>query len=491
MHLQHKHNCKFLQIITFKVRILLTHKIPHLMRLYKKILRIVLLMLAITIGYGVWYAWRAFPIISGYGAKNMASAYYLQHRNPDSIIKEELSFFPVSLGRYDFDPKDSSVTASVWGLAKQKAIYRSHIGCTLVNDFTETEMRHQRFNIPILPIANRDTIAWPYGEKIADPVPANIDTALLQTAIDNAMKAPNRKGKPAYTRAFLVVYDGKIVGERYAPGFDKNSRLIGWSMSKSLTSAVIGVLVNAGKLNVDAPAPVPEWKNTDRKNITLKELLQQTSGLDFTEDYGSPSEATNMLFKRGNMGAFTASLPLKFQPGTIFNYSSGNANILSRIIRQTVGDSVYPAFPYTALFHKINMYSLLMEPDASGTYVGSSYSYATARDFARFGLLYYNNGVWNGEQLLPPNWVMETIQPATANKQKRYGFQFWLNGAGDTDPSKRWFPDAPADMYFADGYGGQNIFIIPSKKLIVVRLGVQTIDENKYLGEVIRAIRTN
>jgi CubicO group peptidase (beta-lactamase class C family) len=180
---------------------------------------------------------------------------------------------------------------------------------------------------------------------------------------------------------------------------------------------------------------------------------------------------------------------LKYEPGTIFNYSSGNANIVSRIIRNTVGDSGYAAFPYNALFHKIGMYSLVLEPDASGTYVGSSYSYATARDFARFGLLYYNNGSWNGEQLLPENWVKETIQPAPANKLHRYGFLFWLNGTDDKDPGKRWFPDAPADMYFADGFGGQNIFIIPSKKLIVVRLGVHNLDENKYLREILQAIK--
>lgn len=459
------------------------------MRLYKKILRIVLILLAVTLGYGIWYCWRAFPIITGFGAKNLASAYFLQHRNPDSVFNQELSFFPVSLATYDINKEDSSVTASVFGLAKCKAIYRSRIGCTLVNDLTEDEIRKQRFIIPMPLHENRDTIAWPYGEKSADSIPSVVDTVLLQKAIDNAMQAKSKKGKAAYTRAFLVVYDGKIIGERYAPGFDRNSQLIGWSMSKSLTAAVIGVLVKAGKLNPDAPAPVPEWKNTDKEKITLKELLQQTTGLDFTEDYNTPSEATNMLFKRGNMGAFTASLPLKFQPGTIFNYSSGNANILSRIIRQTTGDSMYAAFPFEALFHRINMYSLILEPDASGTYIGSSYSYATARDFARFGLLYYNNGVWKGEQLLPADWVKETVQPAKANKQKRYGYQFWLNGIDDTDPSKHWFPDAPADMFFADGFGGQNIFIIPSKKLVVVRLGVQTIDENKYLREVIQAIK--
>lgn len=459
------------------------------MKIYKRILRVILFLLLVVLAYGIWYAWRAFPIISGYGAKNMASAVYLQHRNPEDVLKEELNFFPVSKGTFIVNREDSSVTGSVWGFAKRKAIYRSGVGCTLVNDYSEAEIRDQHFNLPAIPTQNRDTIAWPYGDKISDSLPSNIDNNALQQAIDSAMIMPSKRGGPSYTRAFLVVYDGKIVGERYAPGFNKNTVQIGWSMTKSLTSAVIGVLVKAGKLNPDAPAPVPEWQHTNKEKIKLKDLLHQSSGLDYVEDYNGPSEATNMLFKRGNMAAFVAKLPLKDEPGSVFYYSSGNANVLSRIIRHTVGDSIYAGFPYKALFHKINMYSLVLEPDASGTFVGSSYSYASARDFARFGLLYYNNGVWNGEQLLPVNWVKETTQPAPSNKQQRYGYQFWLNGQDDKDPAKRWFPDAPADMYFADGYGGQNVFIIPSKKLIVVRLGVRTVDENKYLREVIAAIK--
>jgi CubicO group peptidase (beta-lactamase class C family) len=263
--------------------------------------------------------------------------------------------------------------------------------------------------------------------------------------------------------------------------------MLGWSMSKSLTAAMVGVLVKQGKLNTDAPAPVPEWVNTEKQKITLKNILQQTTGLAFTEDYTSYSEVTNMLFNKGDMAAYTAGLPLKYQPGTTFNYSSGNSNILSRIIRKTVGEQAYSSFPYQSLFHKINAYSFLLEPDASGTYIGSSYSYATARDFARFGLLYYNNGMWNGEQILPGNWVSETIKPASADKRKHYGYQFWLNGLDKKNPAGRWYPDVPADMFFCDGFGGQGIYIIPSKKLVVVRLGLHVIDENKFLKEVIGA----
>ena len=310
----------------------------------------------------------------------------------------------------------------------------------------------------------------------------------MQRAIDTVMQS-YWQNKAPQTRAVVVLYKGTIVGEQYRPGFDKNSLQLGWSVSKSLTAAMIGVLVKAGKLFLDAPAPVPEWKHTTKATITLKQLLQQTSGLDFKEDYTNPSEVTNMLFKHGDMAAFTAGLPLKYAPGTVFNYSSGNTNILSRIIRQTVGDKAYTAFTYQSVFQKMNIHSMLLEPDASGTFIGSSYSYATARDFARFGLLYYNNGYWEGEQILPANWVRESIQPSSADKKKHYGYQFWLNGWEDKNPAKRWYPDVPGDMFFADGYGGQDIYIIPSKHLVVVRLGLHEINENRFLKELILSVR--
>ncbi|HYH16106.1 MAG TPA: serine hydrolase, partial [Flavisolibacter sp.] len=453
------------------------------MPLRKKILSVISLFVFVLLLAGIWYAWRALPIISGYGAKNMASAIYLQHRKPADILKEDLGSFPLSLGTFTVNEADSSVTGSVWGFAKRKAIYRKGLGCTLINDYSEADIRSQQFALPAARPTYTDSLAWPYGDRVSDTLPKLVNKDLLQKAIINAMQA-TVEGKPAYTRSVLVVYDGKIVGEQYAPGFDKNTVMLGWSMSKSLTSALIGVLVKAGKLSVDAPAPVPEWKGTDKEGITLKHLLQQTSGLDFEEDYANPSEVTNMLFKKGDMAAYTAQLPLKHKPGTFFYYSSGNTNILSRIIRHTVGEASYAAFPYQALFHKLNMYSALLEPDASGTFIGSSYSYATARDFARFGLLYLNNGVWNGEQILPAQWVQQSISPSIADPRKQYGYQFWLNGLSDDNPSQRVYPDVPADMFYAAGYGGQNIYIIPSKKLVVVRTGLQKIDGNKFLKEV-------
>lgn len=457
------------------------------MRRRKVIGRSFLVVLLLLLSFGTWYAWRAFPLISGFGAKNVSSAVFVQKRDPSVVIAEELGTFPLSLGSFTVNKEDSSVTGSVWGFARRKAIYRAGVGSTLVNDLPEEAIRGQQFDVPRGQRQVADSATWPAGDRLAQPIPSNVDLQKLETAISNPFKEETN-GRPVLTTAVLVVYDGQITGEKYAPGYDRNSVMLGWSMAKSFTAAMIGILVKDGRLKLDEPAPVPEWKDDSRKSITLRHLLQQSSGLDFDEIYSSPSDATRMLFNKGDMAAYTASRKLKHDPGTVFSYSSGNSNILSRIIRHTVGEGDYSAFPYRSLFHRIGMYSALLEPDASGTYVGSSYIYASARDYARFGLLYLNNGVWNGEQILPADWVQQSIAPAPAAKRNNYGFQIWLNGQSKEDPNVRWYPDAPADMFFADGFGGQNIFIIPSRKMVIVRLGLRNINENKFLREVLSAV---
>src|SRR6185295_9069409 len=362
---------------------------------------------------------------------------------PKDVIREDLADFPVSLGKFTVNEEDSSVTGSVWGIAKSKTVYRKGCGCTLVNDLSEDEVRKQKFSFLSKPVVNSDTIDWPYGDRLVTAFPQNFNKDHLQKAVNNVMNETSADGRSAFTRAVLILYDGNIIAEQYAPGFGRNTVMLGWSMSKSLTAAMVGILVNQNKLSVDEPASLAVWANTEKRNITIKNLLQQTTGLDFTENYTRPSSVTKMLFRKGDMAAYTASLPLKYDPGTVFNYSSGNSNILSDVIRHVVGEKDYAAFPYTELFYKINAYSFLLEPDASGTYIGSSYSYATARDFARFGLLYYNNGMWNGQQVLPASWVRESVQASSGDKRKHYGYQFWLNGYDESDSTKRWYPDVP------------------------------------------------
>lgn len=407
-------------------------------------------------------------------------------RTLESVEDEELGDMPLSLGTVKVNEKDSTVTASVFGTAKRKAVYRKGIGCTLINDVDEKDLRSPQYSFQANS-SSPDSIAWPIGDKSADSVDGIAQN--IRTTVEVLFTDQEHIDKK--TRAILVVYKGQIVAEKYANGFTANSRMHGWSMAKSFTSALIGILVSQGKLDPAAPAPVPEWSKPEdpRHAITLEHLLQQSSGLDFEEDYSKSSNATIMLFDKGDMAAYTAKRPLKHKPGTEFYYTSGNSNLLSRIIRQTVGEQDYPGFATQALFSKIGMHSAVFEPDASGTIVGSSYIYATARDYARFGLLYLNDGLFNGERILPEGWVKKSITPAQAADRKQYGYQFWLNGLAENDPSRRHYPDVPADMFFADGYGGQDIFIIPSEDIVIVRLGLKNIDDNRMIKTILDAKR--
>ena len=454
------------------------------------------ILLLLALAYGIYYAWQAFPIISGFGAKAMCSCVTLGGRTPQSVMEQELGSFPLSLGSFTYNPADSSATGSVWGLARRKAIYRPGLGCTLLVQTTEQELRSQTPALPSLPssAAAADTLPWPLGNRLPDTLPGRLNISLLQTALDSAFAENPAAKKPKRTRAMVVVYKGQLVAERYADGFTAQSRHLGWSMTKSLTAALMGRLTLTHGFNIMQPAPVPAWQMvTDgRQHITTQQLLQQASGLNFNENYAGPADATNMLYKQPDMAAFTAAKPLREAPGSRFYYSSGNSNILSRIIRQTVGLQQYYTYAFEQLFYRLGMYSLVLEPDCSGTPVGSSYSWATARDWARFGLLYLQNGQWQGEQLLPQAFIEATRQPLPADSMRTYGYQFWLNAGPASNPAARPYPAAPPDMYYADGYEHQYVFIIPSLQLVVVRLGqsaAKQIGLNEVLGQIIAAVQ--
>ena len=458
----------------------------------RSIKRLSLIVIFLGLLWVMHYAWVSFPIITGYSAKQMCTCVFVSQRDKQDVDTSDLADFPFKLAGNKVDYQDSSVTTSIWGMAKKKAIYRKGVGCTLINDISEQQLRSQSFTIPVPPLQNTDTIVWPNGDKIVDTFPLAINKNRLEVAVDNAFTEPY-PGKKQRTRAVIILYNDQLIAEKYAPGFDKNTKMYGWSMAKSFTAALIGTLVQQNKLNVMQPAPVAEWSdaNDPRHAITIENLLQQTSGLDFLEDYTKAGDVTNMLYKEDDMAAFTARHELAHTPGTVFNYSSGNSNILSRIVRQTVGEENYAAYPFNALFYKIGMFHTVFEPDASGTYVGSSYINATARDYARFGLLYYNDGIWNGERILPEGWVKQTSTSPESNKIKNYGYQFWLNGFDKENPLQRKYPDVPADMFYCDGYAYENIYIIPSKRLVVVRLGLtldHSFDENAFLKSIIESI---
>ncbi len=457
----------------------------------RKFIRWFLLLLAAGLfGYGLHYAWQAFPIISAYGAKTLCSCTMLAGRSEADVIANELGSGLLKLGSYRADFSDSSAYGSVFGLAKRKAIYRKGLGCTLVNEITEKELRAQQLHVAAKAPVQTDTILWPAGNRLSELDLSMYNLELLNAVADSLFYEPGKE-KIRRTRAFLIVHNGNIILERYAKGFDKNSRLMGWSMTKSLTNGLIGILVREGKLSLTQSALLDSWKNDDRASITLDNLMQASSGLYWEEVYSGPSTTTNMLFKKRDAGIYAAGFPLQHTPGEVFYYSSGTTNILSHIARQVIGAENYPAFAYTNLFHKIGMYSLVIEPDPGGTFVGSSFSWATARDWARFGLLYLNDGYWMGERILPEGWVEYSVTPAKGAKRGEYGAQFWLNAGERGNPKNREFPDVPEDMFYLSGYEDQYVFIIPSENLIVVRLGLTTgyfPDYNLLLKRIMEAL---
>lgn len=458
----------------------------------KKLLtRLFLLVILIIVIYGLSYAWRAFPIISGYGAKNLCSCVYVAGRSPESAVSNELGSFPLSLGTFHIDLSDSSAYGEVFGMAVKKAIYRKGLGCTLISEIEEEKVRAQQYELPDSLLVLSDTLDWPLGTARPDSISSSVNLDALKAAVDQAFLEPDKE-RPQNTRAVVVIHDGKLILEKYAEGFDRNTPQMGWSMTKSVTNALISLLIKDGKLHLYQPAPIEQWKSEGdtRGTITIDHLLRMSSGLEWEEEYAGPSTATNMLFKQADMGVYAAGFPLLYPPDTKWYYSSGTSNILSLIIRQHIKDDYY-SFAYERLFKKLGITSAVIEPDASGTYVGSSYMYATPRDWARFGLLYLNDGVWNGKRILPEGWVKYSSTPTPGAPRGEYGGHFWLNSGAVGDPANRWYPDAPTDVFSMNGFEGQRVFIVPSKKAVIVRLGLTkrgNFDFNRFLKDVLDAL---
>jgi CubicO group peptidase (beta-lactamase class C family) len=442
---------------------------------------IVLVLLIGFIGIFVVTNYSAFqtaPIGIGYKAKMLCSGVFVSHREAQSILSEDLSY-PSDLGiaKTKINYEDKSVTASMYGLMRRRVVYRDGLGCTLLSGHTADEILSQSYELPLPFPSNPESVPWPNGDKIvASEIPPNVDMQLIQQALDKAFSEPDPQ-RLRRTRAVVIVYDGHLIAEKYSSGITRDTPLIGWSMTKSVTSALVGILVGQGKLSIEKPAPVPEWREPDdpRNAITLDQLLRMSSGLKFVEEYeDNPASDVNiMLFIKPDAAAYAASMPVEARPDEKWSYSSGTTSIISRIIRHTIGNQAdYVSFPRQVLFNRIGMRSAVMEMDASGTYVGASFLFASARDWARFGLLYLQDGIWNGERILPEGWVKYSTTPTPKASKGQYGAHFWLNRGDPENPNNRRFPLLPTDLILAWGYQEQQIIIIPSHKLVVVRLGM-------------------
>ena len=242
-------------------------------------------------------------------------------------------------------------------------------------------------------------------------------------------------------------------------------------------------------LELDAPAPVKEWAEPYdvRHPITLRQLLQMNSGLDFAERYEANSDATRMLFMEHSAAAYAAQAGLAYPPGTHWSYSSGTSNILARIVFDQVGGTSEDLFRFVRerLFNPLGMSSMVLETDASGAPVGSSFAYATARDWARLGQFWLRDGEWNGQRILPTGWMDFSTTPVASAPHGEYGAQFWLNAGRDGDHHA--FPGIPDSMYYAGGYNGQSVSVFPEQDIVVVRLGFTT-DDSWSLGDFLRGV---
>ena len=442
-------------------------------------LKIFFFILLITgIGYGIYFLDGALPIGTGYSAKYICSQVFLAGRDPDLVFDQEVKpTHPLfRLVKISVDENKRQVTASAFGFWKtMTAVFRDECGCTLAVDTSREELLSQAEDIQPQKKERSDDV-WPYGKKVdLTDLSDNIDQVKLKKAMEDAFKEPGPDTK-RNTQAIVVVLGDQIIAEKYDEGFDENTPMLGWSMSKSVTNAFVGILVKEGILDIMQPAPVAAWnKKTDpRGKITLDMLLRMSSGLEFEETYGPFKDATYMLYTSKSMAEYAQTKPLQTALDEKWSYSSGTTNIIARIVRDKTGGTLASTKNYfnKGLFNKLGMVSAVVEADSSGSFVGSSYMFATARDWARFGLFIKNDGVWKGERILPEGWVAYSTTPTPKAPMGKYGAQFWLNAGDKENPTNRTYPSLPADLAYLSGFNDQVVAIIPSKDLVVVRLGV-------------------
>jgi hypothetical protein len=421
----------------------------------------------------IYYGYTTYPkldLISGFSAKSIASGHFIDNRSQEMIEKGDNDIELMDLAKTKIDGNGKSTAASVYGLKERKAIYREGLGATLINDNFDVS---KPYEVPKRTIV-KNNLPFPYGNnEPKDTVFANVDYAKLNAAVANAFDKKGEQNKR--TRSVLVLYKDKIIAEKYDTGFDKKSKILGWSMTKSITATLFGILQKQGKININKSAPIAEWANDERAKITINDLLHMNSGLEWEEDYSKISDVTQMLFLDVDMSKSQIVKPLVGKTNATWNYSSGTSNLLSGILRkQFKTHQEYLDFWYSDLIDKIGMNSMLVETDMAGNYVGSSYSWATTRDWSKFGLLYLHKGNWNGEQLFNESWAKYVSTP-TNTSNGNYGAHFWLNAGGK-------FPDAPRDMFYCSGYQGQMVAIFPSHDIVIVRMGLKEDPEFDFNG---------
>jgi len=411
-------------------------------------------------------------VATGFVSHILCSEVFVSGLDPDRVYIETVEAMPgvAMIGwalDYKVDGSRHEVTTTLLGFAKSRAIYRGRLGCIMQHG-------HERLDPPPPQLVEPQRVLLP---EIADPnVAANIK---LEQALDRAFAEPDR---PPFrrTKAVVILKDGQIVGERYAPGYGIDTPILGFSATKSVTSALIGILVGQGKLSVNEPAPVAAWRNPDdpRHAITIDHLLRHTSGLAMGSSLNASlasafGPVNHMKFAERDMAGFAERASLEATPGTAWNYHDGNTIILSRLIRDAAGGTAADVqrLAQRELFAPLGMRNVTLEFDATGTPEGSSQMLAPARDWARFGELYLNDGLAGGVRILPEGWVHYSAS-LTPGAWVGMGAGFWTN-LGDSKGSRyRTGLGMPRDAFYASGVLGQYVIIIPSERIVIVRFGV-------------------
>lgn len=427
---------------------------------------------------GLWlFPPELLRVADGYAAKIVCSNVFIAGRDAQQVLRVDvqapghpaLKWVSVSV-----DPKTQRVRAHFLGIfAGREAKFTPGYGCILRSGSAQIPVLPQRAaSSDLKDTGPKETGAlWPQSERVA-PVS---DAAIARALSDTALTGPGM-------RAVVVVRDGRIVGETYGRAFGPQTPLLGWSMTKTVTAALIGRAVADGHLKVTDDHLRPEWTD-ERAKITVGDLLAMNSGLAFNEDYGDVSDVTRMLYLEPDMARFTAQQPLQHAPGTAFNYSTGTPVLLSWLWQQRLGVKAAD-YPQQALFAPLGMRSAVLEPDDAGTYAGGSYLYATARDWARFGLFLMQDGVWEGRRLLPEAFAARLRTPNPVEPGYTQA-QSWRISPGETRPGEA---GLPSDTVWLRGHDGQSIAVIPSQRLVVVRMGLTPSELNYRPSRLVRAL---
>lgn len=416
----------------------------------------------------------------GIGAHHLCAGLWVvgrdHERTPEEVVARDISRFEPFQWEDDFtyevDRASGTATVTDPRVGSRTARYTGDQGCAILPAGAR-DVYFEPVDVPSsLPDPSEQP--WPTGDVDARGTFEGLDTAALEATLDWAFDDEALE-RPQNTRGLVVVYRGKIVAERYADGWGPYTPQISWSMGKSIASALTGVLVEQGAYEPEDPAPVPEWQGpTDpRRDIRIVDLLRMSSGLDFDNfgldpdaSYVAANEHFRIYFDAVNSYLHAVNQPLRYEPGEVWRYRNSDPLTLMYLAKRAVEErgEDFLTFPQRQLFDRVGMRSMVLETDAWGNFVVTGYDFGGSRDWARFGLLHLNDGLWEGERILAEGWSELVSTPAPGDDRQGYGGLFWLNRGGAME-------GVPADAYWAAGYMGQRTLVVPSRELVVVRQG--------------------